>query len=98
MGHLGYIMGLYFTPNERIQQNSVFGPGAYFKTHPLNSVYSCFPLGTDDARLVDGYQVSLVSFYCQIDKTWSHLERGHLYRIVLIKIFLCLYMVRDFLD
>lgn len=85
-------MGLYYTPNERIQQNSVFGPGAYFKIRSLNSVYFSFPLGTDDARLVDGYQVSLVSLYCQLDKTWSHLERGHLYGIVLIKIFLCLYM------
>lgn len=77
MGHLGYIMGLYFTPNERIQHNSVLGPVAYFRTHSLNSVYFRFPLGTDDARLVDGYQVSLVSFYRQLDKTWSHLERGH---------------------
>ena len=92
MGHLGYIMGLYFTPNERIQHNSVLGPVACFRIYPLNSVYFRFPLGTDDARLVDGYQVSVVSFYRQLDKTWSHLERGPLYRIVLIRIFLCLYM------
>lgn len=79
-------MGLYYTPNDRIQQNSVSGPDAYFKKHSLNSVYFSFLLGTDNAKLVDGYQVSLVSFYCQLDTIWSHLEGGHLCRIVFIKL------------